>query len=125
MSVLVCLALVMLLFAGWIRTVLLERRQLRAIEHRMQAEYLADSALRRAAAQLAANPAYAGETWKIEAPDFDGRAAASVAIQVQAVPDEARSRRVRAIADFPAEAAARVRRSKETKLVLSSRGETP
>lgn len=124
-SVLICLALVMLLFAGWMRTFMLERRQLRAIENRMQAEYLADSGLRRAAAQLASNSDYDGETWEVEASDVGGRAAGRIAIQVQAVPDDPRGRRVRAVADFPAESGARARRSKVTKIILPSRGETP
>ncbi len=125
MSVLVCLALVTVLFSVWIKTVVEERRQVRAIEDRMQAEYLADSGLRRAAARLAADADYAGETWQVEAGDFSGPRGGTVSIEVRRESDEPLARVVRAVADFPKEVTARARRSKETKLILSARRETP
>ena len=125
MSVLVCLALVTMLFSVWLKTVVEERRQLRAIEDRMQAEYLADSGLRRAAAQLATDASYVGETWQVEAEDFSGPRGGTVSIEVRRKGDETLARVVRAIADYPKETTSRARRSKEMKLILSAPGDMP
>lgn len=124
-SVLVCLAVVMLLFAGWIRTITQERQQVWAQQDRMQAEYLVGSGLQRAAAQLAASSDYQGETWRIGAESFGGRAGATVDIRVTAVADESEARLVRVVADFPADGTARTRRSKEIKMVLKKSGGAP
>jgi hypothetical protein len=124
-SVLVCLAVVMLLFAGWIRTIVMERQQVRAQQDRLQAELLAGSAVERAVAQLAANTDYPGEIWQLGTESFGGRAVATVEIRVTRLDNEPRMRLVRAVADFPAEGAARARRSKEIKVALKTSGESP
>jgi hypothetical protein len=119
------LTVIMVLFASWIKTMTLERNQLRAQQDRLQTEYLASSGLERAAAQLAKNSGYPGETWQISAESFGGLAAATVDIRVLPVPDESAARLVRVVADFPAEGTARARRSKEIKIVLNTLGEAP
>jgi len=124
-SVLVCLTVVMMLFAGWVKSIALARQQVRAQEDRMQAEYLALSGLERAAAQLAADATYGGEIWRIGGESFSGRATAAVDIRVTAIPGESKMRMVRVVADFPAEGARRARRSKEIKLVLTKPGGAP
>jgi hypothetical protein len=107
------------------RTIALERQQVRAQEDRVQAEYLADSGLERAAVRLTVDAAYSGEIWQIGAESFSGRAAGIVQIHVARIPDEPQSRLLRARADFPADAPARVRRSKEIRIVLRTAGGAP
>jgi type II secretory pathway component PulK len=124
-SVLACLTLVMLLVAAWVRAIGQERRQLRSQQNCLQAVYLAESGLRRAAAQLAKNAKYEGEIWRIDGEMFHAAAGATIAVRVESVSDDAQARRVRAIADFPAEGTARARRSQEVTIVLLSGEETP
>jgi len=125
MCVLVCLSVVMMLFAASVRLVLLEREQVRAQENRVQAEYLADSALERATALLASNSEYVGETWQIEAEPLGLRNPATVLIRVEAIAQQPRSRQVTVVADFPAEGERRARRSKQIQVDLPPRGEAP
>jgi Tfp pilus assembly protein PilX len=61
---LICLLLLTVLAASLTRTVIVQREQVIRDEWQLQAEWLAESALDRAAAQLQANPEYAGEEWR-------------------------------------------------------------
>ena len=125
MSVLVCMAVAMVLFLAWLKTAAMERSQLRAQQDRLQAEILADAGLERAAAQLKSTPDYSGETWQIGADAFAGRGAAAVEIRIEPAEEAATSRKVHAIAEFPAGSDARVRRSKQITIVLPNSGEAP
>jgi type II secretory pathway pseudopilin PulG len=60
---LICLLLVGILATTLVRSAVLQHDQVTQEEWQIQAESLAASALERAAAQLAADPDYAGETW--------------------------------------------------------------
>jgi type II secretory pathway component PulK len=120
-SVLVCLSVVMLIFASWLRAGILQARQVRAQQDRLQAELLADSGLERAAAQLAASGNYPGETWNLDAAAFGGTAGGRVEIRVTPDGQDARSRHVVAVADFPAEGPSVARRSKEITIVLQEK----
>jgi len=124
-SVLVCLTVVMVLFTRWVKLASLERQQLRDQQNRLQAEYLAESGLERAIAQLAMDATYAGETWRIDKESLRGRDGATVAIQVESLPDGSSGRLVRAVADYPAEGRYRARRSRETRVTLPKPGEAP
>ena len=69
------IALVLLTVASLLSVLLLQTltahaRQLQRLPWRLQAEALADAGVRRATAQLAAAPDYAGETWTITAEQF-------------------------------------------------------
>src|SRR5262245_65302636 len=50
--------------AAIIHSLLVDLRQTRQAANEVQAQWLADSAVSRAAAKLRANPEYAGESWK-------------------------------------------------------------
>jgi len=93
-AVLATLALAATLCGVWLKILLLERNQVRQQEALVQAQYLADAALARAEVRLAANPAFAGETWEISAAALGSQAPATVTIAT-AQPDET-SRRIRA-----------------------------
>ena len=125
MSVLVCMAVAMLLFAAWLKTAAMERRQLRTQQDRLQAEILADAGLDRAAAQLLSAGDYSGETWQVGPEALAGRGAATVTIQVDSPKETPSSRKVHVVAEYPVVGAARVRRSKQITVVLPDTGETP
>lgn len=118
-AVLVCLTVVMALGAAWLRGLVLEHRLVRAQADRLQAEYLAASAVRRATAQLAANPDYRGESYAIDAKDLALRAGAALTIQVDAVADQPDQRRVTVEANFPDRGAERARRSRQVTISLA------
>ena len=125
MTVLVCLTFVMLLGIAWTKTISLERRQVRAEHDRLQAECLADSALERAAARLAADAHYVGENWQITPAELGSSCAASVTITVTAIDGEPRRRNITAVADYPAASPERARRTKQIKFILPPAGESP
>jgi len=100
-AVLVCLIIITMIAGAVVKVALAGRDQVRAQERRLQAEWLAEAGIQRALARLAADPRYRGETWEIAARDLDSADAATVAITVEPAPGDAKSRQVRARADFP------------------------
>ncbi len=120
-SLLISLGIVMALVASWMRTIALEQRHVRATADRVQAEYLAASGVQRAAAQLAINPEYAGETWRIDGESLDMRAGASVVIKIASSADNPRSHRVTVEASFPAEGPEPARRTQEVVIEPAAR----
>jgi hypothetical protein len=116
LTVLVCLTIASILFGVMLRTGLAEWRLVRAQERRMQAAWLAESGLARAAARLAADAEYRGETWTITAEELRGNYPAAVRIRVETdAADESRWL-IKAQADYPAEGQTRARESRELKI---------
>lgn len=109
---LVCLALVVLVLGSLLRRVTEARLVVRASERALQADWLADSGLARAAARLALDPGYRGETWTIPADRLGGRDPALVVIAVAPAPDNPQARAVRVQADTPPDAPRRARRTR-------------
>ena len=97
---LICLMLASLLAGSLIRTTLRNRQTQRNVGLRVQALWLAESALGRARAQLARQPDYSGETWTPPLGEFRGRAVIHVV-------KEKDSRRIEVEASYPADAARR------------------
>ncbi len=133
-------AIAITLLGVWIRTALAERRQMQRWHQRVQATWLADSGLRRAAARLAREgTAYQGERWHIGPESLGDGKDAEVAIRVEYVPysgsdsesaggqAKESSRRVRLIAtaDYPAGSRRQVRFTKTTEVTLKIPGEQP
>jgi len=105
LATIVCMAAVMMFFAAWVRVAVAERKQLHSIEDRVQAEYLAASAVRKARARLIAEPAYEGETWRLEREALGGRTGvAQIEIKRDASSEE---RIIRVTAQVPADAVQR------------------
>lgn len=117
-AVVVVLFVLVLLGGGLLRVVWLRHNDLRAAERRLQAEWLAESALDRASARLAADPKYAGETWNVPAERLGGRDAGSVRIEVTPAPGHPDRRVVRSRADYPADESRRARQSREITIVV-------
>ncbi|MBX6314323.1 MAG: hypothetical protein IRY99_15630 [Isosphaeraceae bacterium] len=118
--VVICLVLVAMFCATLFRVSLARREQVRGEEYRLQAAWLAESGLERAAARLAESPAYPGETWRIAPDELGGQGAAVVAIAVEADPSRPDRRRVRAQADFPADSRYQARASQDIVIDLQT-----
>jgi hypothetical protein len=115
-----------------IKVGLTQRSQVRSQEHRLQAEWLAESGLDRALARLAADRNYPGEEWPVRGEDLalpvgatttrsPGSGAQSVAkitITVDRVTEGANRRRIRVQADYPLEPPMRSRQSKQVLIDL-------
>jgi Tfp pilus assembly protein PilV len=124
-GVLVCFVVASLLLVSWLKTVAFERQQGRAAGDRLQAEWLAEAALDRAAARLVETADYAGETWKISAQELSERDAAVVEIHVAAVADHPDRRTVDVVADYPVEPLRRARVSKQIVIDLGKANGAP
>jgi Tfp pilus assembly protein PilX len=100
-AVIVALIVASLVFGALLKAGSLERRLVRSQQDKQQAVALAESALERAAAQLAADAAYAGETWRLSPADVGGRDAGAVVIQVESVSGAPSRRHVTVAASYP------------------------
>ena len=74
-AVLVCLLVIMLICASLLRLVQSRRALIRNEERKLQADWLVESGLDRAAARLGDDPSYRGETWTIPADELGGQGA--------------------------------------------------
>ena len=84
-AVLVCLAVVGSFAMSLLRTAAARRRGAEAQQWRLQAQWLAESGLERAAVRLNADPRYAGEVWTPPPAELGGHAAV-VRIEVKPRP---------------------------------------
>ncbi len=116
--ILACIAIAALLLITGVRLALTSHRVTRSLGWSLQAQWLAESGLERAAARLAADAEYSGETWNIPAKDLGGNEAAAVKIEVKPAPGEAKGRLVKVEADFPDDPLDRVQCSREMILEL-------
>lgn len=98
------------------------RRVIRAEERRMQAEWLAESALQRASARLESDRSFRGETWVVPPEDLDGHSATAT-IVVEPVEGKPDRRRLRVEAVHPREGELRARITRT--LELNLRPDTP
>jgi hypothetical protein len=112
-AVLVCLLVIMLIGASLLRIAGSQRAAVLGEERMLQADWLAESGMERAAARLAADPLYAGETWPIPADALGGGSSGLVSIRVESRPDEPGLRLVTVQADYPAEVVRRMRARKQ------------
>ncbi len=80
---LVFLGLAAVFMAGWITSAAVERRAHRLAEARMQAAWLAESGVARAAAQLGRDDGHQGETWRTPAEQFAGGYSGIVEITIE------------------------------------------
>ncbi|MGE5191606.1 MAG: hypothetical protein ACM3U2_03835 [Deltaproteobacteria bacterium] len=117
--VMVCLLVAGMLVASLLKLALLQDRQLVYEQARLQAAWLAEAGLDRAAGRLAREPAYAGETWDIDADQLGGGDAAAVVIRVQIEETRPQQRTIVVEAHFPAEGPYQARLTRETTVILS------
>lgn len=111
--VLACLALATVMFTIVARQVGAERQTLQWSQWSLQAAWLAEAGVERAASRLAADPNYLGETWTIPAAELSGDEGGVVRIHVETVADKPQQRTVRVEADYPDAPQLRCQKAKE------------
>ena len=111
--VLVCLLVLTLIAGAILRAGSAHREDQRAAERRLQAEWLAEAGLQRAAARLAADPGYTGETWEIPARELGSADDATVTIAVEKPGGDPKRRTIRAQADYPRDPPRRARSTRQ------------
>jgi type II secretory pathway component PulK len=121
---LVCLLVVATLGAALVRAMVDHRRESMRNEHRVQAFWLAESAIDRAASQLASSPDYEGETWQIDRDSLGGRWSGSVLIRVEKTGTDEQARKVIVQSRYPEDAARRVTERIEVVVKSSVSGES-
>ena len=109
--VLVCLAVAAAMFVVLVKLAATGRQSMQTQCWRMQAQWLAESGLERAAARLA-GAKYTNETWTLAAEELGGDAGV-VRIRTEAVADQPNRRLVSVEADYPDDPQHRVRCNKQ------------
>jgi Tfp pilus assembly protein PilX len=124
--VLVCLIVITLMCVALLRQGIMGRGQVQSEERRVQARWLAESGLERAASRLASDAGYQGESWKIKSDAIGGRWPGLVTITVASVKGHPARRLVQVQADYPSDATLRARERAQAMIELSSEpsGET-
>jgi type II secretory pathway component PulK len=98
--VLICLTVTMLILGVMLKRVAWSYRFTRLRHHQLQAQWLADSAMERALAQLQQDFDYRGETWRLTAADMGGRFEAQAMITVEGGSGDA-DRPVHVVVEYP------------------------
>jgi hypothetical protein len=129
-AVLVCLVVVTLVSGVLLKVGLAHRDQVRSQEHRLQAEWLAQSGLERALARLAADRGYEGETWKLTHHDLGlggnsggeqgPSAVVTVKVERAGSPGASEQQLIKVQADYPPELPQRSRHSTQILVELNS-----
>jgi Tfp pilus assembly protein PilV len=101
LMILVCLMIASAMLASIFKSTIAMQRFTQSREWRIQAEWLVESGVERAAAKLAENTQYQGETWLLSADQLGGDNEALVFIEVTADPGQPRRRLVSVRADYP------------------------
>lgn len=117
-AVLVCVGLAGLMTLAIVRQAAVRRAEVELAGRALQAHWLAEAALERAAARAADDPAYRAERWHLPAGTLGAAEGAVVQIEVQPATGRADVRRIRIVADYPDDLLHRVRVSKETTLQI-------
>jgi len=115
----------MAIAAEAVRSTMTERRDFRNRENRLQADWLAEAAVERAAARLAADAGYHGETWSLPASAIGGSADGQVVIQIDELKESPGRFAANVQADYPAEGEYRARTSKRIVIERPQTGEKP
>ncbi len=111
--VLVCFVVAASLFVLVARHAGVERRASETHLWTLQAQWVAEAAIERAVARLAADVNYQGETWTLSAADLAGDDGAKVVIHIEKAADRPDGRRIRVEAECPDDPVHRARWEKE------------
>ena len=113
------LLIVMLMTGAIVRSLVLNLRHSRQAAIELQTQWFLNAATARAAAQLRADPTYAGETWRAEImPDQHG-AAGVAEIRVARLENDPRERRVTIAARYPDQPWRRITLNRTYRMPLS------
>jgi type II secretory pathway component PulK len=114
----VCLAVAGALFLSLLRLSIAERHRVDTEGWHLQAAWIAESGIERAAARLQRDADYEGETWRMPAEVLGTEHGAAVRIEVERVADQPQQRTVRVEADYPDPSQRRARYSKHVRIEL-------
>ena len=117
--ILIVLAVATAIFLASLKLLVVQRQSIELESQRIQAGWLAQSGVDRAAARLAAEPQYRGETWDISAEDLGGRDGGTVAIRIENVSGKPDRRRLHVVADYPSDTEQRARETREVTINVS------
>ncbi len=117
--VMICLLVAGMLTGSLMQLVLLQDRQLKYEQARLQAAWLVEAGLDRAAGRLTREPAYAGESWEIDAARLGGADAGVVVIRVENEESETPQRTIVVEARFPAQGPHQARLTRQVTITLS------
>ena len=100
-AAIICLLLATVLLGSVLKMAIAGRKQSRREQWRVQAAWLAESGLERAASRMSAVAEYEGETWDIPAADLDGQHTGQVVIKVETPEGSTTTRLVTVEAAYP------------------------
>jgi len=109
----VAIAIASMIFLSLLKRCVAEKRRVETASWQVQAAWLVESGIERAAAQLAADPEYRGETWHLPTDALGGPHEAVVTIRVEEIPQQKQRRLVHVRADYPDHPQHRARQSKQ------------
>ena len=118
-ALLICLLIVMLVSAALVRGLVVQHRLVRSESQRLQAMWLAESALDRAVARLRADAAYPGETWSVSRGQPAEEPSGVAVIRVAAVEGAADKRSITVEARWPDDPVFRVLEQRELTVGLA------
>ena len=119
---LVALTLLTIIGAALVRLAVMETKSIDVRLRGCQARRLAEAGVARAAARLASDPDYRGETWSLSRADWPAGLAAQVTIEIGET-DKPGWRRITATADYPSDAAVRARERQTADFPATHSGE--
>jgi hypothetical protein len=118
------LLIVMLVSAALVRGLVVQHRLVRRELQRLQAIWLAESAVGRAIVKLGADADYDGETWAVSLDETTGAARGVAVIVVTAVEGEANQRTITVEALWPDDPVFRVMEQRQLIVDLVDSGES-
>jgi len=119
---LVTLLVVTSIMGSIMHALLTELRQTRQTAIEVQAQWLADAAVERAAARWAANPSYVGETWKVGLPASSSMPESHGVVEVKIERgDSEKSSRIIVHANYPDDSRRRVTAERTVSVSLSKK----
>ena len=111
------------LLAVWVQSAVRGHKQLQLRVDELQALWLVEAGLERAAAHLAQSPDYDGERWDIAADQLGASDGAVVTIEVERTAEDSDRRLIHVQADYPPGTERRARHTKNILLDLTKLGE--
>ena len=125
-AALATLLVVMLVAGAVVRSRVIAHRQARQSQQQLQAEWLAESAIERARAQLVHSATFSGETWRPAMQSISGgESPATVEIRIESVEASNETRRIVAVATYPNVDLRRVTVRRELTISLSPTASVP
>jgi len=115
----ICLLLLSVLGGSLVRIGMTQRKQARRESDRLQAIWLAESGVERAAAMLRQDSAYTGEEWTLDKDQITGQFGGDVEIKVKSDASNTNRRIITVTATYPVNTVQQTRSSKAVSIDLA------